>query len=619
MAAWMLYVMVVSLLLGAAALAAERAVQLRKGATRWLWGASLAASLALPLAMSSVSIELPRAPGAAPAAATLQPPFPLRRMTIGAVRPAAWLDATIGPAADAPYTDATLAVGWAAASALMLGVMLFHGVQAHRRRRAWPVREIAGAAAHVSEDIGPAVIGLIAPRIVVPRWIAEAPAETQVLVMAHERAHLDAGDARLLALAVLLITAMPWNLPLWWQLRRLRFAIETDCDARVLRAGHDLSRYGETLILVGERQSRPVLAVAAMSEPTSFLEQRIRKMLATPKKTAWGAVAAMAGLGFVLAASAAEVSPPNAPRAAPPGFRSTVIKTMRYKNHRWGFAVEVPSRWNEFPPNLANSPYEVVRFQSLENGRHNLIVFRGPYDPAAGPEAVAAGTAETLARSGFAHFVQGEAKLASGAIRTLDFDQQRDGRTWSCRYYFFPEGSAVYILAFGTTDKATMFPQFDVLAASFGYSGEDEAPAAAGSAAPAAYVGNGPAVVAIRVVDDAKKPGSQRFEAPDGSVLWLEPDSPLTGPMFASASTAVDEGGRPAVKFSLTPDGASRFAALTRENVGRRLAIVINGKVVWAPRIRDEIGGGKGLISGRFTVAETEALARDIRSAAAGR
>ncbi|UUZ52386.1 hypothetical protein LP419_22985 [Massilia sp. H-1] len=45
-----------------------------------------------------------------------------------------------------------------------------------------------------------------------------------------------ARDPQLLGLALLVLVAMPWNLPMWWQLRRLRHAIEVDCDARVLAA-----------------------------------------------------------------------------------------------------------------------------------------------------------------------------------------------------------------------------------------------------------------------------------------------------------------------------------------------------------------------------------------------
>jgi len=104
---------------------------------------------------------------------------------------------------------------------------------------------------------------------------------------------------------------MPWNLPLWWQLRRLRVAIEIDCDARVLRRGYDVTHYGETLIAVGERQSATIAMVAAMSEPRSLLEQRIRNMLRKKTKHAHATALALACLGIAFAVGAAEINPPN--------------------------------------------------------------------------------------------------------------------------------------------------------------------------------------------------------------------------------------------------------------------------------------------------------------------
>ncbi len=103
----------------------------------------------------------------------------------------------------------------------------------------------------IAEDAGPALVGLLRPHIVVPRWLVTATPDEQELVIAHERSHLEAGDAQLLTIAVFLLICMPWNLPLWWQLRRLRRSIEMDCDARVLKHGHNISRYGEVLIAVG--------------------------------------------------------------------------------------------------------------------------------------------------------------------------------------------------------------------------------------------------------------------------------------------------------------------------------------------------------------------------------
>ena len=335
---------------------------------------------------------------------------------------------------------------------------------------------MAGASVYVSEDVGPAVVGLLRPRIVVPRWITQAGPETQALVLAHEQSHLDANDAQLLTVAILLIVAMPWNLPLWWQLRRLRFAIEVDCDARVLKGGHDVSRYGATLVMVGERQSGRMVTVAAMSESKSFLEQRIRKMLSTRKKFAWASAMAMGGLGFVLAASAAVVSPPNAgPPSAqlreasgaqePDETRTDAIQMVRYKNSALNFALDVPANWTSFPPIPGLGPYQVIRFSS--NGSL-MIISRQSFDPPAGPELTLEHAKEGLVEAGFSNFVTGETMIGSRAVRTLDSNRKMpDGKTWSCRQYFIADGNLRYMLGFGTTNRDAMFGLYDQVAKSF--------------------------------------------------------------------------------------------------------------------------------------------------------
>jgi beta-lactamase regulating signal transducer with metallopeptidase domain len=470
MLAWMVYVLVVTLILGCAAFAAEQSAQTRKAPTRWLWAASICASLLLPVVISSVSIQIPSVSSAVGQSAP-PTPIPLRQMTASAIQPSAWLGAGAERMAARPDVDTILMRAWAGASALIFLAIVFNGVQLHRRKRAWDRRLVAGVSIYVSQDVGPAIVGLLRPRIVAPRWIIDAAPQTQALVVAHEQSHLDAGDAQLLAIAILLIVAMPWNLPLWWQLRRLRFAIEVDCDARVLRGGHDVSRYGEALIMVGERQSSRVAVVAAMSESKSFLEQRIRKMLWKQKKFAWVSAAALAGLGFVLAAGAAEVSPPNAPRLIEVSNTTASIggaAMKRYKSKDWNFALDIPARWNSFPPVQANSPFEVIRFFSQEHGTHDLIVFRNPYDPAVGPEMNVQKVQENLSKNGFSHFVTGETKIGSRAVRTLDFDKPAPGgKTWSCRQYYIIDGTLQYVLGFGTTDRNAMFGVYDRMAKSF--------------------------------------------------------------------------------------------------------------------------------------------------------
>ena len=74
--------------------------------------------------------------------------------------------------------------------------------------------------------------------------------------------------------------------------------------------------------------------------------------------------------------------------------------------------------------------------------------------------------------------------------------------------------------------------------------------------------------------------------------------------------------GEPVINFRFNQSGARKFGQFTKENVGRPFAIVLDGKVLSAPVIRDAILGGSGQISGNFTVESTTALAVQLRSGA---
>jgi hypothetical protein len=72
---------------------------------------------------------------------------------------------------------------------------------------------------------------------------------------------------------------MPWNLPLWYLHRRLRLAIELDCDARVLAGGAEVTRYGDVLVQAGARTTGGRLpALAAFAERATQLGARIDAM-----------------------------------------------------------------------------------------------------------------------------------------------------------------------------------------------------------------------------------------------------------------------------------------------------------------------------------------------------
>ena len=124
------------------------------------------------------------------------------------------------------------------------------------------------------------------------------------------------------------------------------------------------------------------------------------------------------------------------------------------------------------PPQCTNSPNEVMRFASKENGTHVLIVFREIHDPKKPFQEVSDAVQKILASHGFGNFLPGKTSIGSRVALTLDFDRTKDGGTWSCRHYFVAEGTLRYILGFGTTDKAEMFELYDRMAKSFEFQAE---------------------------------------------------------------------------------------------------------------------------------------------------
>ena len=89
----------------------------------------------------------------------------------------------------------------------------------------------------------------------------------------------------------------------------------------------------------------------------------------------------------------------------------------------------------------------------------------------------------------------------------------------------------------------------------------------------------------------------------------------VTGSDIRNARAMQDDNGQPTVAFSLTADGGRRFAALTAANIGRQVAIVLDGQVQSAPVIETAITGGEGTIRG-YSLAEARDLALVLRAGA---
>ena len=91
--------------------------------------------------------------------------------------------------------------------------------------------------------------------------------------------------------------------------------------------------------------------------------------------------------------------------------------------------------------------------------------------------------------------------------------------------------------------------------------------------------------------------------------------SVVTGRDLRNARPSLDENNLPAVAFSLNQDGARKFGTFTEQNIGRLLAIVLDGRVYSAPQIEGRISD-EGRISGQFTQQEAQDLSLTLRSGA---
>lgn len=306
---WMLYSLLVSALVAAAAWVLEEVCRLVGRPVRWVWLGALAATLALvalaPLratAPPSSALEATVVSDAAGARAGRGSTGVLAALAEAMTEARAILGEVLGSAValGGRIPGEALMAGWIVLSATLLAVAAATILRAHGARRRWPLHVLAGTPVRVAPRLGPAVLGLRAPEVVVPRWLLEAPPEEQRLVVLHEREHIRARDPLLLAAGCLAAALVPWNPAAWWMLSRLRTAVELDCDARVLRRGVRPFAYGTLLIDMAGRGPGLTLGAPAMAGSPSSLERRLRAMNVRIPRFA----PARAGLLGVLAAGA---------------------------------------------------------------------------------------------------------------------------------------------------------------------------------------------------------------------------------------------------------------------------------------------------------------------------
>ena len=275
MIAWMVYAAVVGGFVAAGGLALERLLAAAGKPRRIAWMAALALAVVIPLAGS---LRQPRASvDAAGAAVVENNPDGAPVADRGSLVPTLRLPAS-------RESERAAAIVWGAGSLTamaVLGTVLFLVARARRR---WPLGRIHDTDVHLSRRFGPALVGVAKPRVVVPSWVLRLGPGARGAIVRHELEHARARDHLALLYAGLVLVVFPWSPAIWWMCRRLRAAVELDCDQRVIASGIRSADYGDVLLEAGSRSIGRWGFAPAMSQPKSLLERRLRTMSETKRK-----------------------------------------------------------------------------------------------------------------------------------------------------------------------------------------------------------------------------------------------------------------------------------------------------------------------------------------------
>ncbi|RKY31549.1 MAG: protein translocase subunit SecDF [Candidatus Omnitrophota bacterium] len=129
---------------------------------------------------------------------------------------------------------------------------------------------------------------------------------------------------------------------------------------------------------------------------------------------------------------------------------------------------------------------------------------------------------------------------------------------------------------------------------------------------------NDPKKLSAAIAGDVPEGYELKYTQDEDEPILLEKEAVLTGDTLVTAEIKFDQSrfNEPIVGLQFNSQGAKKFAEITANNVGRRLAIVLDGKVQSAPRIREAIPTGEAVITGHFSIEEAQDLAIVLKAGA---
>ena len=276
---WMLYTALVAGLVAGGALALERLVGTSGRPRRFVWLAALALAVAIP----ATGGDRQRGASAVPEPTLAEPPAigdaPARNH---------WIVIPPLPVPEGAQPARIAVLIWGASSLACMTALGGVLVAVTRRRRRWERRRVDGSPVYVSRRFGPALVGVAKPSVVVPAWVVALEPPERAAIIRHEAEHARARDHLTLLCGSLVAAAFPWSPAIWWMYRRLRAAVELDCDQRVLASGIDVADYGDVLLDAGSRSRGRWGFAPAMGQPESLLERRLKTMSEKRKKLSGG-------------------------------------------------------------------------------------------------------------------------------------------------------------------------------------------------------------------------------------------------------------------------------------------------------------------------------------------